>query len=218
VHCRLLSYGSSVSSNKRDAGNASIPLVETEPGATPPFVPPVPLEYPVRAPDVLCECRCDQVLPPGMRSGDASIPAGCTGLCGLAHVSHDMWALGVILYRFSAREALWAEDDEDNMKYGSSNFFDLALWTDAFKQERLQRIDDTATRSLVSKLLAKEPWKRPRSIDDLIALPFNEADVIKLKLQETVPHDAHQSSNFVGSVKDLRTESSATPLLACART
>jgi hypothetical protein len=94
-------------------------------------------------------------LPPGTRSGDASIAAGCTGLCGLAHVSHDMWALGVILYRFAAREALWAEDDEDNIKYGSSNFLDLALWTDAFKQERLQKIDDTATRELVSKLLEK---------------------------------------------------------------
>ncbi len=49
------------------------------------------------------------------------------------------------------------------------------------------------------------PWERPRSIDDVIALPFNEAGVIKLKLQEIVPHDVHHSSNFVGSVKDLLT-------------
>ena len=140
-----------------------------------------------------------------MRGGDASIPAGCTGLCGLAHVSHDMWALGVILYRLSARESLLYEDDEDNIKYGSSNYLELALWTDAFKEERLQRIDDTATRSLVSKLLEKDPWKRPRSIGDVLAMPFNEMDVIKLKLQQTVPSDASQSSNLVGSVKDLRT-------------
>ena len=80
---------------------------------------------------------------------------------------------------------------------------ELALWTDAIKQECLRKIDDTATRELVSTLLAKEPWKRPRSINDVLALPFNEADVIKLKLQETVPHDAHQLSNLVGSVTDL---------------
>jgi hypothetical protein len=55
----------------------------------------------------------------------------------------------VILFRFAARESLWSEDDEDNIKYGSNDFFNLALWTDAFKQERLQRIDDTATRELV---------------------------------------------------------------------
>ncbi len=200
-----LSCGSSVSSNKRDAGNASLSPVETEPVAAPPLASPVALEHAARAPDVPCECTCDQVLPPGMRSGDASIPAGCTGLCGLAHVSHDMWALGVILYRFCARQSLFYEDDEDNIKDGSGYMLELALWTDAFKQERLQKIDDTATRELVSKLLEKEPWKRPRSIDDVLALPFNEADVIKLKLQETVPYDAHQSSNFVGSVKDLRT-------------
>jgi len=36
-----------------------------------------------------------------MRGGDASIPAGCTGLCGLAHVSHDMWALGGVDYIFT---------------------------------------------------------------------------------------------------------------------
>ena len=36
-------------------------------------------------------------------------------------------------------------------------------------------------------------------------MPFHERDVIALKLQQMVPHDAHQSSNFVGSVKDLRT-------------
>ena len=140
-----------------------------------------------------------------MRGGDASIPAGCTGLCGLAHVSHDMWALGVILYRLSARESLWSEDDEYNVKGGTGHLLEHALWTDAFKEERLQKIDDTATRSLVSKLLEKDPWKRPRSIGDVLAMPFNEMDVIKLKLQQTVPSDASQSSNLVGSVKDLRT-------------
>ena len=82
---------------------------------------------------------------------------------------------------------------------------ELALWTDAFKEERLQKIDDTATRLLVSKLLEKDPWKRPRSIGDVLAMPFNEMDVIKLKLQQTVPSDASQSSNLVGSIKDLRT-------------
>ena len=90
------------------------------------------------APDVTCECTCDKILLPGMRSGDASIPAGCTGVCGLAHVSHDMWALGVILYRLCARESLWSEDDEDNVKDASGHLLELALWTDAFKEERLQ--------------------------------------------------------------------------------
>jgi hypothetical protein len=97
------------------------------------------------------------------------------------------------------------EDDEDNVKDASGHLLELALWTDAFKEQRLQKIEDTATRTLVSKLLEKQPWKRPRSIDDVLAMPFNEMDVIKLKLQQTVPSDASQSSNLVGSVKDLRT-------------
>jgi serine/threonine protein kinase len=146
-----------------------------------------------------CICSCSIML----RELE-HIPDECTGLCGLAHTGHDIWALGVILFRFSARESLFSEDDEDNIKDGSGRL-KLALWTDAFKQQRLQKIDDTATRVLVSKLLEKEPWKRPRCISDVLAMPFNEMDVIKLKLQQTVPSDASQSSNLVGSVKDLRT-------------
>jgi hypothetical protein len=57
----------------------------------------------------------------------------------------------------------------------------------------------------VSRLLEKEPWKRPRSIDDVLAMPFNEMDVIKLKLQQTVLQDSSASNNLVGSLNDLVT-------------
>ena len=144
---RSLSPGCSVSSDKRGAGRAPLSSAEQEPSAAPPLVSSAPLELAAPAPNVACECTCDKFLSLGIRSGDACIPAGCTGLCGLANVSHhDMWALGVILYRFAARESLWSEDDEDNIKNGSGHLLELVLWTDAFKQERLQKIDDTATR------------------------------------------------------------------------
>jgi hypothetical protein len=67
-------------------------------------------------------------------------------------------------------------------------------------------------------MLEKDPLKRPRSINDLLTLPFHELDDIKLKLQQTILHDANQSSNFVGRVKDLRTGKFSDPLLACAPT
>ncbi len=203
-----LTSASSAPSNERSADAASRPSVESDASTNHSIIASsVPLQQAARdiAPDVTCECTCDKILPPGMRSGDASIPAGCTGLCGLAHVSHDMWALGVILYRLCARRSLWSEDDEDNIKDDAGHLLELAQWTDAFKEDRLQKIEDTATRMLVSKLLEKQPWKRPRSIDDVLAMPLNEMDVIKLKLQQTVAHDASRSSNLVGSVKDLRT-------------
>jgi hypothetical protein len=116
-----------------------------------------------------------------------------------------MWALGVILYRFSARESLFSEDDEDSIKGGTGHLLQLALWTDAFKRERLERIDDTATRLLVSKLLEKDPRKRPLCIDEVLAMPFHEMDVINRKLQQMVPQDTSQLSNLVGSIKDLST-------------
>jgi len=197
---------SAVPSSECHAGNDPRSSVESGASTTPATASSVPLEHAARgiAPHVPCECTCDKFLLPGMRSGDASIPAGCIGLCGLAHVSHDIWALGVILYRLSARESLLYEDDEDNIKSGTGHLLELALWTDAFKEERLQKIDDTATRSLVSKMLEKDPWKRP-SIDDVLAMPFNEMDVIKLKLQQTVLQDSSASNNLVGSLNDLVT-------------
>jgi hypothetical protein len=68
------------------------------------------------------------------------------------------------------------------------HLLELAQWTDSFKEQRLQKIDDTATvtRPLVSKLLEKQPWKRPRSIDDVLAMSFNEMDAIELNVQQTV--------------------------------
>jgi serine/threonine protein kinase len=152
-------------------------------------------------------CSCDNFVPTTIRSVDRSIPIGCLGLCGVAHISHDMWALGVILYRFCARQSLFIEDDEDNIKDGSvsGHLLELAQWTEDIKEMRLQSIDDTVTRALISKLLEKHPWKRPRSIDDVLLVPFNEIDVIRLKLEQAVPQKASHSSNLVGCVKDLST-------------
>ncbi len=152
--------------------------------------------------DVACKCACDIMLPPVMPSDDTPIRAACFGVCGLAHISHDTWALGIILYRMSARRSLWNEDDDDNIKDDSGHLMELALWTDQFKQQRLQNVEDTATRLLVSKLLEKDPRKRP-SIDEILAMPFNEMDVVKLKLQQMVPHEVSRRSNLVGSVNDL---------------
>ena len=157
------------------------------------------------APVAPCRCSCDNFLPPGLRSGNASIPSGCIGLCGVAHVSHDMWALGVILYRLCVRRSLWSEDDDDNIKDDSGHLLELAQWTDSFKQERLLKIDDTATRLLVSKLLEKQPWMRPGSINEVLNLPFDEADVIRRNLGQMAVFENCLSSNLVGSVKDLHT-------------
>ena len=153
-----------------------------------------------------------------VRRFDASIPPACTcslaqiaplreciGACGLAHRSHDMWSLGVLLYRFSARESLFSENDDDNIKEASDHLLQAAHWATKFKDERLQKIDDTTTRLLISRLLQKDPRDRPFSADHVLTMPFNELDVIKMKLEQMVKPDISTSSNLVGSVKDLHT-------------
>jgi hypothetical protein len=121
-----------------------------------------------------------------------------------ASIAHDMWSLGAVMYELFTNETLFHGNSvSDNIDLDELPI--LAEWTDDIKSKRLQKIEDTATREFLSKMLEKDPLKRPRSINDLLTLPFHELDVIKLKLQQTIPHDANQSSNFVGSVKDLRT-------------
>jgi serine/threonine protein kinase len=142
-----------------------------------------------------CTCSLAQIAP--LRE--------CIGACGLANRSHDMWSLGVLLYRFSARESLFPENDDDNIKEASDHLLQAAHWAPKFKDERLQKIDDTATRLLVSRLLQKDPRDRPFSINHVLAMPFNEMDVIKMKLEEQIFKHDDISSNLVGSVKDLRT-------------
>jgi serine/threonine protein kinase len=152
-------------------------------------------------------CSCDNYFSPGFRSVDKAIPVGCLGLCGVAHITHDMWALGVILYRFCARQSLFIEDDEDNIKDNSvsGHHLELAQWTDDVKETRLQSIGDTATRAVISKLLEKLPWKRPCRIDDLLLMPFNEMDVIRLKLEQAVSQHTSPPNNLIGCIKDLST-------------
>jgi len=145
-------------------------------------------------------CTCSQ-----FSRARAHAPDCCTGVCGVAHPSHDMWALGVILYRLCAREAIWFENDEDNIKDDSGHLLELALWTDGLKMQRLQKIEDTATRALVSNLLEKDPWKRPRCIHDVLSMPFDETDIVRLKLQYLVPHESCHSSNLVGNIVDIQT-------------
>jgi serine/threonine protein kinase len=190
-----------------ETGSECRPLVPSEPFAFTAAECCVSLECNagITAIDAARACCCSSLSPTLTIKCEESVAAACTGLCGLAHVSHDIWALGIILYRMSARRSLWNEDDDDNIKDDSGHLLELARWSDDLKQQRLQNIDDTATRLLVSRLLEKQPWNRPTCIDKVLSMPFNEFDVIKLKLQRMVPHDASASSNLVGSIKDLRT-------------
>jgi len=150
-------------------------------------------------------CACMLALTNASHPAAFNDGEGCVGACGLAHRSHDIWSLGVLLYRFSARESLFSENDDDNIKEDSGHLMQLAEWTPKFKDERLQKIDDTATRKLVAQLLQRDPRMRPASIDAVLTIPFNEMDIIKLKLEQMVPHDESRSSNLVGSVNHLRT-------------
>ena len=87
----------------------------------------------------------------------------------LASPSFDMWSLGVLLYQLCAKEPLFLCDDDDNLD--SLALRDLYEWTDEFKTEKLYKIDNLLARNLVSRLLNKDPRKRPTA-SSILLHPF----------------------------------------------
>ncbi len=132
------------------------------------------------ASNVSCECLCDLSKVPGVHN-----EGGCTGLCGLAHTSHDMWWLGVILYELSTGRSLWPKDNQDNINDATS-FVKLCTWNEQFKEEKLQDIGDICTRWLASQLLQRNPEFRPRCIDEVLSIPFNESHAVLQYLSDLV--------------------------------
>jgi len=72
----------------------------------------------------------------------------------------DMWCLGAILYYLCTGETLFLNNASDNVTDNSS-LLQLCEWTDATKNEKLLKIPNVLARNLVSRLLSKDPTKRP---------------------------------------------------------
>ena len=83
--------------------------------------------------------------------------------------SFDMWSVGVTLYFIFAGETLFNTNVEGNVD--EKQLRKLYHWTDEFKNERLERISDRAARNLISRLLTKDPLRRP-DVQHALAHPF----------------------------------------------
>ena len=83
----------------------------------------------------------------------------------IAHVSFDIWSLGVIMYQLLNNEVLplFQAGQDDNLlsdKTRPDNLFVLADWPDEVKDRKLSIIEDPVARSLLSLMLVKDPSKR----------------------------------------------------------
>jgi serine/threonine protein kinase len=84
-----------------------------------------------------------------------------------------MWCLGAILYYLCTGETLFLNNASDNVTDNNS-LLQLFEWTDATKNEKLSKIATTneklneLARNLVSRLLSKDPSKRPLTSTGLL--------------------------------------------------
>jgi ankyrin repeat protein/serine/threonine protein kinase len=75
-----------------------------------------------------------------------------------AHPSFDVWSLGVVLYHICTGEPMFLCSNDNIEQFDRRILFD---WKDQFKQAKLNKIADLQARNLVSRMLTKDPAKRP---------------------------------------------------------
>jgi serine/threonine protein kinase len=90
----------------------------------------------------------------------------------VAAESFDVWSLGCILYQLVNKDTLtlFMASGDDNLS-DSSDLMDLVNWYNFTKSSKLRKIDDLAAKNLVSRMLSKDPAKRP-SLEAVIIHPF----------------------------------------------
>ena len=74
----------------------------------------------------------------------------------------DMWSLGVVMYQLCTNEPLFLSDGNDNMDEVGLKL--LADFPDLWKQSKMNKIIDMKARNLISRLLSKDPMKRPLTV------------------------------------------------------
>ena len=77
----------------------------------------------------------------------------------LASPQFDMWSLGVVMYQLCTNEPLFLSNGDSNLDDTGMKI--LCEFKDSFKQEKMNKIDDIKARNLISRLLSKDPLKRP---------------------------------------------------------
>ena len=103
-----------------------------------------------------------------------------------ASPSWDMWSLGAVLFELCTGEPLLLSNDEDNTDL--DGLLTLHAWSDEVKQCKVDKIGDKNARNLVSRLLNKDPAKRP-SPSAVLDHPFLSGKAVTRLVGEVAAFD-----------------------------
>lgn len=104
--------------------------------------------------------------------------------------SHDMWALGVVLFQMCTGETLFHTNDEDNMD--EESLLQLFEWSDGFKGKKLSKVSNPDARNLIAQLLSRDPKRRP-SAERVLSHPFLSGKKVARMLGEKAAYDVFVS-------------------------
>jgi hypothetical protein len=85
------------------------------------------------------------------------------------------------------RKPLFHESGDDSLTRGDEHWNDLKQWTKQIKEKRLLDPIETQEmnmKQLLSMLLEKQPWKRPKRVGDLFFLPYFETEIFARQMEE----------------------------------
>jgi len=86
----------------------------------------------------------------------------------------DIWQFGTLLYCAMAGQDLFKADHHDNLA-DDDDLKKIARWTDIDKRQRLAKVKDVEARSLLDRILCKEPERRP-TIEEILEDDFFQLD------------------------------------------
>ena len=89
----------------------------------------------------------------------------------VANETYDIWAFGCMLYHMVTGSQLFGCDRDDDLAT-ADGMFDVLCWNEERRATKMEAVGDDLAKSVLVKILQKDPKKRLQTMEDVLAEDF----------------------------------------------